>query len=280
MDWIIGVATVVVTAVGLWLANSYRRQISLKLAQTRLEAYSRLWEITGIAAPTRLDGWGDDGHLGVEERRELWAAMTNWYYANGGGMLLTAITKKVYLNVKHDLVCKPSDLRPAHLDDRIKKALDLSESHELDDKVMGTLAIRLISLLRTQLKSDLAIYGPTYSDELNEYERFFLKNSNVKLRSKAWATAVGTRRWWLLWLPKVADRLQVEPQGSPKPGRPQPSPLMEMSGILNVGETPRTPPSSRTALAKALSGDSAGSVETDSRRRHAGVLPCDRDAEN
>lgn len=31
MDWIIGAATVVVTAIGLWLANSYRRQISLKL---------------------------------------------------------------------------------------------------------------------------------------------------------------------------------------------------------------------------------------------------------
>jgi hypothetical protein len=168
MDWIIGAATLVVTAVGLWLANSYRRQISLKLAQTRLEAYSRLWEITGIAAPTRLAGWGDDGHLRVEERREIWAAMTNWYYASGGGMLLTAITKKVYLNVKHDLVCKPSDLRHAHLADQITKALGLSESHELDDKVMGTLAIRLISLLRTQLKSDLAIYGPTYPDELNE----------------------------------------------------------------------------------------------------------------
>lgn len=54
MDWIIGAATVVVTSVGLWLANSYRRQISLKLGQTRFEAYSRLWEITGVAAPTRL----------------------------------------------------------------------------------------------------------------------------------------------------------------------------------------------------------------------------------
>jgi len=32
------------------LANNYRRQMTLKLSQTRLDAYSRLWEMTGIAA--------------------------------------------------------------------------------------------------------------------------------------------------------------------------------------------------------------------------------------
>jgi len=156
--------------------------------------------------------------------------MTDWYYAKGGGMLLADVTKEVYLNVKHDLVCRPSDLRPADLADQIKKALGLRDGHELDEKVMGTLAIRLISLLRTQLKSDLAIYGPTYSDELNEYERFFLKNSNVKLRSKAWATAAGVRRW-ALWLPRAAGGLLVKSQDPTEPGRPQPSPLLEMPAV-------------------------------------------------
>jgi hypothetical protein len=106
------------------------------------------------------------------ERRDLWAAMTDWYYANGSRMLLTAITKDVYLNVKHNLICESSDLRPADLADRIKEELCRPTGHELGDKVRGTLAIRLISLLRTQLKSDLAIYGATYSGKLNEYERF------------------------------------------------------------------------------------------------------------
>jgi hypothetical protein len=281
MDWIIGAATVVVTAVGLWLANSYRRQISLKLGQTRLEAYSRLWEITGVAAPTRLDGWGDNGYLRLDERRDPWAAMTDWYYANGGGMLLTAITKEVYLNVKHNLVCEPSDLRPAHLAGQINKALGLPGGHELDDQVRGTLAIRLISLLRTQLKSDLAIYGPTYSGELNECERFFLEHSGVNLRSKAWATAIGPdHRWWrLLPRPKVGDKLlKVTPQASPKRGLPQPSPLLGMSAALSVGEMPQTPPSSRTALANALSGAPVGSAHAD-----AGIPkahPGDREAEN
>src|SRR5690349_13708384 len=77
MNWLIGAATVVVAVVGLWLAHSYRRQMVLRLSQTRLEAYSRLWEITGVAAPTRLDGWGEDGYLRIDERRDLWAAMTD-----------------------------------------------------------------------------------------------------------------------------------------------------------------------------------------------------------
>lgn len=46
------------------------------------------------------------------------------------------------------------------------------------------MAIRLISLLRTQLKSDLAIYGATYSGQLNEYESLFLERSDVDLPSR------------------------------------------------------------------------------------------------
>lgn len=135
MNELIGAATLVVTAVGLWFAYNYSRQMALKLSETRLEAYSRLWEISGVAAPTRLDGWGDDGYLLLNERRELWAAMTDWYYAKGGGMLLAATTKDVYLNVKHNLTCESSDLRPADLADRISEELGLPAGHGLDDKL-------------------------------------------------------------------------------------------------------------------------------------------------
>jgi hypothetical protein len=53
----------------------------------------------------------------------------------------------------------------------------------------------LISLLRTQLKSDLAIYGATYSGQLNEYESLFLERSDVDLPSKVWARAAGLDIW-------------------------------------------------------------------------------------
>jgi hypothetical protein len=58
-DVVIPAAAVIVTVVGVLLAQNYHRQMALKLSQTRLDAYSRLWQITGIAAPTRLDGQGD-----------------------------------------------------------------------------------------------------------------------------------------------------------------------------------------------------------------------------
>jgi hypothetical protein len=255
---------VVVTAVGVWFAHNYRRQVTLKLSETRLEAYSCLWQISGVAAPTRLDGWGDDGYLQLDERRDLWAAMTDWYYANGGGMLLTATTKDVYLSVKHNLICKSSDLRPAGLAGRINGQLGLSTGLDLDDKVRGTLAIRLISLLRTQLKSDLAIYGATYSGKLDEYERFFLEESDVDLGSKAWAKAAGldTRwhRWRWRWRKQWRRRRRPAfPDGSPKVN-PQTSPLQGMSAILNVGGLPQTPPSSCIAVGNALKGPVVGSA--------------------
>lgn len=192
--------------------------------------------------------------------------MTDWYYADGGGMLLTATAKDVYLKVKHNLICESSDLRPKGLADWINEEIGLPTGQELDDKVRGTLAIRLISLLRTQLKSDLAIYGATYSGKLNDYERFFLIESEVDLRSKAWAKAAGidTRWRWIRRRPAVADRpLKVTPQGSPPQGLPQPSPLLGMRPILNVGGIDRTPLSSQIAISKALSS-SVKTTEADS----------------
>jgi hypothetical protein len=256
-ELIIAAASFFLSVVGLWFAQNYRRQMSLKLSEIRLKAYSRLWEISGAAAPTRLDGWGDDGYLRLDERRKLWEAMTDWYYANGGGMLLTAKTKALYLNVKHNLICESSDLRPYGFAGRINMELGRPGNHELDDKVRGTLAIRLISLLRTQLKSDLAIYGPPYSDKLSEYEIFFLLNSKVNLRSKAWAKAARPYAQWLrLRRLRVPNSSTKEAQVSVR-GLPEPSPLLEMPAALNVGEIARTPRSSNMALSSALN-DSVG----------------------
>jgi hypothetical protein len=262
-DLVIPAAAVVATAVGLWLAHNYRRQMALRLSQTRLEAYTRLWEMTGVGAPTRLDGWGDDGYLRLDERRDLWAAMTDWYYAKGGGMLLTEVTKTVYLNVKHNLICKSSGLRPNGLAEKIISNLQLSNDQELDDKIRGTLAIRLLSLLRTQLKSDLRVYGPTYAGELSEYEIFFLEQSGVDLGSEAWATAAGLPTWWARLRRSLKTRWQavwLRPAGSKSDTKAQPSPLQGMTPILDAEGTSQTPPSSRSAIRNALDGASDGSM--------------------
>jgi hypothetical protein len=113
-------------------------------------------EISDVAAPTRLDGWGDDGYLLLDYRRDLWAVMTDWYLRERRRDAADGDHQECVPYVKHNLICESSDLRPADLADRITEGLGRPAGHELDDKVRVTLAIRLISLLRTQLKSDLA----------------------------------------------------------------------------------------------------------------------------
>ena len=82
------------------------------------------------------------------------------------------------------------------------------------------MAIRLISLLRTQLKSDLAIYGATYSGKLNEYESLFLERSDVDLPSKAWLIAAGLdtswRRWQWRWRQWRKRRRKAPAEKSPQ----------------------------------------------------------------
>ncbi|MDJ0953666.1 MAG: hypothetical protein QNJ81_08300, partial [Acidimicrobiia bacterium] len=174
------------TLVGAWFANNYRRQMKLRLADQRREAYARLWEITGVGAPTRLDGWGTRGRLKPPERQQLYEALTDWYYAEGNGMLLTRTTRTVYLNTKHNLVCKTGQLRPPGLESQLP---DKIEDHQL----RGILSIKQLSLLRTQLKSDLAIYGQPYVGKLEPHESYFLLGSGVDLGSKAWAQASGRK---------------------------------------------------------------------------------------
>ncbi len=190
---VIPLAAVAVSIVSLLVSHNYRRQMALKFADTRRTAYSRLWQITGLGAPTRLDACGETGHLELEERRALWASMTDWYYADGNGLLLGDVTKTVYLNVKNNLVCvDPKRLQPHGLYVELRK--DLSRARLEDDRVRGIISIWQLSLLRNQMKSDLAVYGPTYSDSLREYELYFLRCSGVNLRSRAWAGASSRAR--------------------------------------------------------------------------------------
>ena len=50
----------------------------------------------------------------------------------------------------------------------------------------GLLVQRQLSLLRTQLKSDLVIYGRPYGSPLNDEDRAFLTACGVDLNVKPW----------------------------------------------------------------------------------------------
>lgn len=195
MDTIIAIAGSALAAFATgfvgWLAHSYRRQMKFRLADTRRDAYASLWEMTGLAAPTRLDGSGPGGHLRPTERWQIWKAMTDWYYASGNGMLLDDTSKSVYLAVKHNLVCRTRELRPDALADLVCEDLGRTGQEDALDEVVvrGILSIKQLSLLRTQLKSDLRIYGQTYSEVLHRHEVVFLRGTGVRLESRAWASA-------------------------------------------------------------------------------------------
>jgi hypothetical protein len=196
-EWAAVIATTLLGIVAAYFSYSYGRQLKLSLASRRLEAYSKLFEATGLAAPTRLDertglvktAHALDRSLTVGERRALFKMLTTWYYTDGNGMLLTKLTRNVYLSAKHNLVCDDAKLEP----DRFRKWLERTErigkGTSLTPEERGCFSIRQLSLLRTQMKTDLAIYGLPYAGGLQPHEVEFLRGCHVDLRRKPWRDA-------------------------------------------------------------------------------------------
>jgi hypothetical protein len=44
---VIAAAAVTLTGIGIWFSYNYRRQLRVKIADRRFEAYAALWEISG-----------------------------------------------------------------------------------------------------------------------------------------------------------------------------------------------------------------------------------------
>ena len=105
---------------GLYLAHSLGRQIKLRIAERRLEAYADLWAKMGIATPVRLAKWRANP-LTEAERERLFRSFTAWYYKNGNGMLLEGNTRSLYLRVKDNLVCDLEYYKPERIRMKLKK---------------------------------------------------------------------------------------------------------------------------------------------------------------
>jgi len=182
VEWAEFAVGAVVAIIGLYFANNYRRQARVQLAEARRAAYAKLWEITGLAAPTRLDNEGWNGALSEDERTKLYECMTDWYYRNGNGMLLDTATRRVYLEAKHNLICDDEELHPPELVSALPCELTANQRR-------GCISIRQLSLLRSQMKTDLAIYGEPYVRRLTQHERAFLTYCGISLGQKPWRTA-------------------------------------------------------------------------------------------
>lgn len=181
-----GAALAVITAI---LANSYRRRMRLELAEARLQAYGRLHEITGLAAPTRLDLEGTKGALTRAEREALYSELTTWYYRDGNGLLLEGDTREIYLAAKRNLLCTDEQITPASAWSSIQADFSQSAAGEDSDVMRGIMSIRQLSLLRTQLKGDLAIFGIPFSGTLASHEREFLVGCGVDPKEPPWSLA-------------------------------------------------------------------------------------------
>jgi hypothetical protein len=179
-DWINIVVTLVLGAVGLYLAHSFRRQIQARVAEKRFESYGRLWAELKVASPLRrLTG---EGPLSQDERRKLYDKLTDWYYDCGNGMLLSQRTRNIYLAAKENLICDADELRPVSLREKV-------QASDEPDAVRGWASIRQLSLLRTSTRGDIAIYTSPWGQKLDQADKDFLHACGVGLTREPWRSS-------------------------------------------------------------------------------------------
>lgn len=171
---VVGVGTTIAALYAARLASSYRRQLDLKTSEARMEAYAALWALFRVAAPTRPQPMSE------AERLDLFEQTTDWYYAKGNGMLLTAQTRQIYLKAKLNLRCPDDQLFPPSL------RTELPPDPVDRERWRGQLSQDQLSLLRTQMKADLAITGKVYSGLLSRRDIAFLEACGVTLAEEPW----------------------------------------------------------------------------------------------
>jgi hypothetical protein len=166
---------------GLLLARNINRDVRLKLAERRLAAYERLWELMLPASPYRapLDNDGRDA---------LHTSFTEWYYKHGDGMLLERASRRVYFEAKDNLIRPLDQVTPRKSRERLLEVLQGTPGKV--EQARGMLAQRQLSLLRTQLKTDLAIFGQPYGPRLGPEDRAFLMHCKVDISRKPWSEAI------------------------------------------------------------------------------------------
>lgn len=130
----------IIGLLGLYLVHSFRRQQRLKIADLRIPVYQKLWELMEFAAPSRVESASGRGPLTPREAGELCRRMRAWYWESGNGMFMTEATQKVWAAAL------------ARLD-------RYAGDRDVDWTEQGWRRIVELSLLRTQMKRDLSVYG-------------------------------------------------------------------------------------------------------------------------
>ena len=102
----------------------------------------------------RVEGIYTAADLAAEGTRGLLEeSLTNWYYCEGDGLVVVGETLNVFLKARHNLTCPVEQFSPR----RSRPHHGVSDWRQNQER--GELAKRQMSLLRTQLKTDLKLYG-------------------------------------------------------------------------------------------------------------------------
>lgn len=177
------IVAAIIAAVVAWkvagLTNNARRQSQIRLSEHRFRAYGPLVELTQITS-TQLPH-----SLGKYERKALDRYLGNWYYSNGNGLLMPAATYALWRAVRKNLTCDLPDLTPRRA---ALKAMRIAASSEEElEAYREKLTRDQFSLLRTQLKADLAVYDADISpDRPDPISRDLLELCGIPLTAKPW----------------------------------------------------------------------------------------------
>lgn len=186
VEWADVVVTGGLGVTGFWIASSIRlrRRAELESAaiERRWDAYKRVWTKTQAAAPMRDLEAGVP--LSAPARRETFDAFTDWWFAEGGGMLLGDPTRTIYLTAKRNLTCADADLEPEQIAEHVCQEPDRESAR-------SALAVRQLSLLRTAKRADLGIVASVYGEKLTPPDQAFLRHAGAPLWKRPWWTG----RW-------------------------------------------------------------------------------------
>lgn len=174
--WAQVAGTVFVGVVGLWLAHNYRRQVGLKLAERRIDAYIKLWTLLAVATPVRTTP------LDPAERTQIHDDMNHWYFTDGNGLYMSTPSRDLFMAVQANLTCPIPNIRPVTLAARLATMADADAERQL-----GCIGIRHISLLRTQLKADVNLHiGVNFYRKLRWIDRDLLRSCGLSPWRPPW----------------------------------------------------------------------------------------------
>lgn len=200
-DW----ASVAVTGglglAGLYFANSLKRRarqdLDREVADKRFVAYGSMWTYMIQASPMNAVELAEASHAGSLadggdaqddgrkiDRGKLFNDLTKWYYRAGHGMLLSQDARNIYLTAKANLVCAPDKFLPARAHAAV--AEDVTERDRL--------IVRQLSLLRTAMRGDIAIYTTPWGSALTDEDVSFLYACGVDVSRDPWRGSLPRQR--------------------------------------------------------------------------------------